>query len=76
LEGNAIKVDVILAGRDIVATDSVAAAVMGFDPQAVPAIVLTARRGLGEMDLARIVVKGKSIAEVRKPFKPATHKDP
>jgi len=72
LDGTAIKVDVILAGRDIVATDAVAAAVMGFDARRVPAIVLSNKAGLGEIDLAKIIVKGKQISDVKKPFKPAT----
>lgn len=67
----------LIVGRNPVCTDAVAMAVMGYDPQA-PAgvrpfpgenhLALAAARGLGTNDLARIEVRGLSIAEALYPY--------
>ena len=71
---------VLLAGKDPVATDAVATAVMGFDPTAeYPAapflnadnhLNLARERGLGTNRLEEIEVRGETIADVRTPFAP------
>jgi uncharacterized protein (DUF362 family) len=63
-----VTMTMILAGRDVVAVDAVGAQVMGFDPERIRHLVYAARKGLGEMDLARIEVVGASIAEVQQDF--------
>jgi serine/threonine protein kinase len=68
LNGNAIKVDVVLAGRNVVAVDSVAAAVMGFDPKAIIHLSLAGAANLGPNDPATILVKGQRIDDVKRPF--------
>lgn len=72
---------VLVAGKDPVATDAVATAVMGFDPMAeYPAepflhgknhLNLAQQRGLGTNRLAEIQVVGASIDSVRFSFRPA-----
>jgi uncharacterized protein (DUF362 family)/NAD-dependent dihydropyrimidine dehydrogenase PreA subunit len=60
--GRAVKMDVIVAGDNVVETDSVAVRIMGGSPEEVEHIKLAARRGLGSMD--GIEMLGDSIASV------------
>jgi len=72
---------VIVAGFNALATDAVAASVMGFDPRAphytTPFetrenhLLIAEQAGLGTAELARIEVRGASVAEVRTPFRAA-----
>jgi len=76
---NQLKPGVLIAGKDPVAADAVATAVMGFDPQAeypAPPFVhaynhlnMARQLGLGTNVLDEIKVVGATIAEVRTPFK-------
>jgi len=68
LRGKPIRMDLVLAGRDIVAVDAVSTAVMGYEPRTIRHLALAAENGLGEIDLAKIAVKGRPIAEVRHLF--------
>lgn len=67
--GDPVPMDLIIAGADALAVDAVGAAVMGFSPQSISYLRLLASNGLGTIDLNRIVVKGNSIAQVRRDFK-------
>jgi len=51
----------MIAGEDIVATDSVGSALMGMDPEQIPMIRLAAAAGLGESNLARIEILGENL---------------
>ena len=79
LEGNGPKsgrpkeVGLVLASGDFVALDTVAAQIMGFDPQQIHHIQLCASHGLGTADPAYIQVLGERIKEVNTPFIPAKH---
>ena len=73
----AIEPGLILAGRNVVCTDAVGSAVMGFDPEAphmkdpFPGenhLQLLAEAGVGTHDLDRIEVRGLSIKEALCPF--------
>lgn len=55
------KVGVLLAGRDGVAVDTVAARIIGIDPFSVPTILDAHQRGAGCGDLRRIEVIGASL---------------
>ncbi len=46
----------LIASSDIVAADSVAATLFGYQPEDIPTVVAGAQRGLGVMDLKRIQV--------------------
>ena len=50
---------VVLAGRDPVAVDAVAARLAGLDPRRIPWLQLCADRGLGEVDPNKIQIKGR-----------------
>jgi len=66
--GTPVKLDLIIVGRDPVATDSVASIVMGFDPEKVPTLRLGQEKGLGTNDLHRIEVRGEKLENVFHPF--------
>ncbi|MGQ9723274.1 MAG: DUF362 domain-containing protein [Candidatus Jordarchaeum sp.] len=61
--------DVVVAGKDIVAVDAVASAVMGFQPLELPMTQVAANQGLGNADLYDIEVKGETIESVQRHFK-------
>jgi len=69
LSGDPVEMDLIIAGADPVAVDSVCTAIMGFNPKNIGHITMAAKHGLGVADLDQIVVKGESIASVTMEFK-------
>lgn len=66
-DGTPVKMDLIIAGKDVVATDATAARVMGFDPKEISHIRRAGEKGLGNIDNIEIV--GSKIEEVTKEFK-------
>ncbi|MCL2700826.1 MAG: DUF362 domain-containing protein [Phycisphaerae bacterium] len=68
LWGTPVKMNLIIAGRDMVAVDTVSAAVMGFDPKRVQHVQYAALQGLGVADLDKIVVVGTPIEQIKKTF--------
>ena len=69
-EGTPVKMGLVLAGVDPVATDAVEAAIMGFDPQKILHLRLASQAGLGVSSLDQIEVKGESLHDVMRTFKP------
>jgi uncharacterized protein (DUF362 family) len=65
-DGTPVKMDLIIAGKDVVATDSTAARVMGFDPHEISHIRTAHQKGLGNID--NIEIFGSKIEEVRRVF--------
>lgn len=63
--GNPCKVGVLLAGKDGVAVDAVAASVIGIDPFSVPIILDAHQRKVGCGDLGSIEIIGTTLNEVR-----------
>jgi uncharacterized protein (DUF362 family) len=61
-------VGIILAGRDVVAADTVGALVMGYDPNAIPYLNLAAQAGLGTTNTGHIQVAGVPLTEARRDF--------
>jgi len=55
----------ILAGKDIVATDTVVTSLMGINPESIRTIKLANRAGLGEMDMSAIEIKGEDVKYLR-----------
>ena len=51
----------ILAGSDIVAVDTVSTSLMGLNPDEIKTIQLGSKYGLGEMNIARIDIRGEDI---------------
>lgn len=67
--GETVVMDLIIASKDTVAADAVASAIMGYKVEEPMLTVEAHSRGLGEMDLDKIEIKGKTIAEVEHRFK-------
>ncbi len=65
--GNPLKMDLVVAGRDVVETDWVGARLMGFDPRKVKHLALAKERGLGGSEYE---VVGERIEDVGKAFLP------
>ena len=65
--GTPVKMDLIIAGKDVVATDATAARVMGFDPAEISHIRTAAQKGLGNID--NIEILGSKLEDVRQVFK-------
>ena len=66
--GSPVKMDLVIAGLDPVAVDTVGAAVMGFDLLTAKHIALAAEKRLGICDLDRIRILGKPIEDVKREF--------
>lgn len=71
LDGTSVPMNLVIVGRDIVAVDTVCAALMGVDPSQVEHLNHAHARGLGENDLRKIVIKGVPIEQVRRKFQAA-----
>ncbi|MDR0908409.1 MAG: DUF362 domain-containing protein [Spirochaetaceae bacterium] len=68
-DGIAKIMNLIIAGRDVVAVDTVAVQCMGIeDPLDVAAIRIAAHDGIGTADRANIEVRGAGIDEVKQKF--------
>jgi uncharacterized protein (DUF362 family) len=67
--GDPIKLDLIVAGDNAVATDAVMANIMGFDPKKIMHLRLASEAGLGPLNLDEIEVLGIKIQEVKTEFK-------
>ena len=68
-EGEVVKMDLIIAGTNPLATDMVAASVMGFEMQEIPTFNWAVKTGMQPSSLADIEVRGEPIADVRRNFK-------
>jgi uncharacterized protein (DUF362 family) len=66
-DGSSVKMDLIIAGKDPVATDATCARVMGLDPHEISHIRTAHKKGLGNIDDIEIV--GSQIDEVKRVFK-------
>jgi uncharacterized protein (DUF362 family) len=69
VDGKPVRMDLLISGRDIVATDAVASAVMGIDPERVRYLSLAEGKGVGTRDLAKIEILGEPIEKVKRRFK-------
>ena len=67
--GEVVKMDVIIAGTNPVATDMVAASVMGFKTEEVPTFGVAQDAGLGPQHLNQIEIRGAPISKVRRRLK-------
>jgi uncharacterized protein (DUF362 family) len=66
--GSLVKMDLIIAGTNALATDMVTASVMGFEPHEVPTFTWANRVGMQPARLDQIEVRGESLDGVRRPF--------
>jgi len=68
-DGDPVKMNLIIAGRDVVATDATAARSMGLDPHEISHIRTAADKNFGNIDNIEIV--GSRLEDVVRPFKQA-----
>jgi uncharacterized protein (DUF362 family) len=69
VDGDPVRMDLIVAGKDVVAVDATCCRVMGFDPHRVKHIRRAFERGLGELDNVDVI--GERIDDVKRAFKGA-----
>ncbi|NIO72756.1 MAG: DUF362 domain-containing protein, partial [Anaerolineae bacterium] len=65
----------IMAGRDPVAVDTIGALTIGYDPASIVYLDMAQSVGLGLADVSRITVQGRPVSEVRRDF-PVPYGDP
>ncbi len=67
-QGSLVKMDIIVAGTNPLATDMVAASVMGFETQEIPTFVWAQKAGMTPALVSDIEVRGAALEDVRRPF--------
>jgi len=65
--GTPVKMDLIIAGKDVVAADATAARAMGFEPIEIMHIRKAFEKGLGNID--EIEILGSKLEDVKRVFK-------
>jgi uncharacterized protein (DUF362 family) len=68
-QGTPVRMELLIAGRDVVAVDATACRVMGIDPASIYHVRRAYEKGFGEIDEARINVVGVKVEEVIRRFK-------
>jgi len=66
--GSLVPMNLIIAGTNPLATDMVAADIMGFGVHEVPTFVWAYRAGLGPANVSDVEVRGERLENVRRPF--------
>ena len=66
--GQLVKMDLIIAGTNPLATDMVAAAIMGFHPEEISTFVWAWNAGMRPSSLNDIEIRGERIQDVRRNF--------
>jgi uncharacterized protein (DUF362 family) len=67
--GNPLIMNLVIAGTDPVAVDSVGASIMGIPVDDIKHLAFAEKKGLGTADLNKIEILGEPIEKVRKNFK-------
>ena len=66
--GQTFKMNVIVAGTNPLATDMVAASLMGFEPTQIPTFWWANKAGMRPTSLHEIEIRGEPLDRVRRPF--------
>ncbi len=67
-DGQLVKMDVIVAGTNPLATDMVAASIMGFESEEVPTFAWANKAGMTPATLDQIEIRGEPLDRVRRQF--------
>jgi uncharacterized protein (DUF362 family) len=67
IDGAPVKMDLVIAGTDAVATDATACRVMGIDPHEIKHVRMAYEKGLGNIDDVQVI--GEKLDAVMRPFK-------
>ena len=70
VSGDRVDWQIAIAGTDGVAVDSIAAYLMGFDPDSVGYLFFCGKAGLGETNIRHINILGNRLEECRRTFRP------
>ncbi len=68
--------NLVLAGKDLVAVDAVCAQLIGYEPQEILLTINAAARGLGVWHPEQIEVKGETLDDVKRRFLRSIEDDP
>jgi uncharacterized protein (DUF362 family) len=68
-DGDLLPMNIIIAGANPLATDMIAANVMGFEPDEIPTFVWARKAGMQPQNLDEVEVRGEKISSVRRLFK-------
>jgi len=74
--GKPVEMNLVLAGKDLVAVDSVCARLIGYEPSETLLTVNAAARGLGVMDPEGIEVVGERLENVKRRFMRSIEDEP
>lgn len=74
--GKPVEMNLVLAGKDLVAVDAVCARLIGYDPEEILLTKNAAARGLGVIDAGSIDVIGQPLKDVKRRFLRAIEDDP
>jgi uncharacterized protein (DUF362 family) len=66
--GSPVKMDLIIAGTNPLATDMATAYIMGFEPHEVPTFTWANRVGMQPSSVSEIEIRGETLESVRRPF--------
>jgi len=72
--GRPKQMGIIVVGNNALSADAVAARLMGMNPEAVPHLKLSAEKGIGEIDLKKILILPKDYMKWKTPFVPPPSK--
>jgi uncharacterized protein (DUF362 family) len=67
-DGKAVKMDLIIAGTNPLATDMVSASLMGFEPSEIPTFTWANKAGMEPARLDEIEVRGEELEAVSRRF--------
>jgi uncharacterized protein (DUF362 family) len=68
LGGRLVKMDLIIAGTNPLATDMVAASIMGFQPEEISTFIWAWKAGMTPVDLNEIEIRGEKLNDVKQNF--------
>ncbi len=68
--GNPVCLNLLAAGKNVVAVDSICSRLMGYDPASIPHIALSSKRGVGPIDLDQIEVLNDDWFSLGREFEP------
>jgi uncharacterized protein (DUF362 family) len=66
--GSLVKMDLIIAGTNPLATDMVTANIMGFETKEIPTFVWAIKSGMRPAEVSEIEIRGDSIEKVKRNF--------
>jgi uncharacterized protein (DUF362 family) len=72
--GRPKQMGIIVVGNNALSADAVAARLMGINPEAVPHLKLAAEKGIGEIDLQKILILPKDYMKWKASFAPPPSK--